>query len=51
MGVWDRLHVHLLALLRKAGQPETDMVVVDGVLLRTLEAGPVPKRAPRIAAT
>lgn len=46
MGIWDRLHVHLLGLLRKAGELELDTVVVDSVTVRAFgggeETGPNP---------
>lgn len=46
LGIWDRLHVHLLALLRKAGELELDTVVVDSVTVRAFgggeETGPSP---------
>ena len=29
-GIWDRLHADLLRLLRKAGELETDTVIIDG---------------------
>src|SRR5918994_638175 len=34
MGVWDRLHVDLLRLLRQAGKFDPDLVIVDAVLVR-----------------
>ena len=34
MNIWNRLHRHLLKLLRKAGELEQETVVVDGVTLR-----------------
>lgn len=46
LGIWDRLHVHLLGLLRKAGELELDTVVVDSVTVRAFgggeETGPNP---------
>lgn len=46
LGIWDRLHVHLLGLLRKAGELELDTVVVDSVTVRAFgggeETGPSP---------
>src|ERR1044072_5562126 len=38
-GVWDRLHADLLRLLRQAGKLDTDLVVVDGVLVRAFGGG------------
>jgi transposase len=32
MGVWDRLHVHMLALLRKLGQLDPHVAVIDSVV-------------------
>src|SRR3954464_3129169 len=34
MGVWDRLHVDLLRLLRRADKLDHDLVIVDAVLVR-----------------
>lgn len=39
MGVWDRLHVDLLRLLRQAGKLDPDLVIVDAVLVRAFGAG------------
>ena len=39
MGVWDRLHVDLLRLLRQAGKFDPDLVIVDAVLVRAFGAG------------
>ena len=39
MGVWDRLHVHLLKLLRKAGQLDTEVTIVDSVIVRAFGGG------------
>lgn len=39
LGVWDRLHLHLLKLLRKAGELEHDTVVVDSVTVRAFGGG------------
>ncbi len=45
-GIWDRVHADLLRLLREAGQLDTDLVVVDGVMVRAFgggdETGPSP---------
>ncbi len=38
-GTWDRLHADLLRLLRQAGKLDTDLVVVDGVLVRAFGGG------------
>lgn len=52
MGVWDRLHLHLLQLLRRAGELEHETVIVDGVLVRAHGGGeatgpsPVHRRKP-----
>jgi len=46
MGVWDRLHAHLLVLLRKAGVLDPHLAIVDSVLVRAFgggeETGPSP---------
>lgn len=39
MGIWDRLHVHLLKMLRRAGELEHETVIVDGVLVRAFGGG------------
>jgi transposase len=39
LGIWDRLHAHLLALLRKAGALELETVVVDSVIVRAFGGG------------
>ena len=39
MGVWDRLHVHLLKLLRKAGQFDPHIAIIDGVVVRAFGGG------------
>jgi transposase len=45
-GIWDRLHAHLLKLLRKAGLLDPDLAIVDSVLVRAFgggeETGPSP---------
>ncbi len=52
LGIWDRLHAHLLALLRKAGALELETVVVDSVIVRAFGGGentgpnPVDRRKP-----
>jgi transposase len=46
LGIWDRLHMHLLKLLRKAGELDPHVVIVDSVIVRALgggeETGPSP---------
>ena len=39
LGVWDRLHGHLLKLLRQSGQLDTDLVIVDSVVVRAFGGG------------
>src|SRR5262245_29131892 len=39
MGVWDRLHVDLLRLLRQADKLDPDLVIVDAVLVRAFGGG------------
>ncbi len=39
MGIWDRLHVHLLTLLRKAGQFDPHIAIIDGVVVRAFGGG------------
>jgi transposase len=52
LGLWDRLHVHLLALLRKSGRLEAGVAVADSVLVRAFGGGarsgpsPVDRRKP-----
>lgn len=45
-GVWDRLHAHLLAKLRKTGKLDPDVAIIDGVQVRAFgggeETGPSP---------
>ncbi|QEL16824.1 IS5 family transposase [Limnoglobus roseus] len=38
-GIWDRLHVDLLRLLRQAGKLDTDLVVIDSVYVRAFGGG------------
>lgn len=38
-GIWDRLHADLLRLLRRAGKLDTDVVIVDGVIVRAFGGG------------
>ena len=52
LGIWDRLHVDLLGLLKRAGQLAADTVLVDGVIVRAFGGGegtgpsPVGRRKP-----
>lgn len=39
MGIWDRLHVHLLKLLRQAGELDQHTAIVDGVIVRAFGGG------------
>jgi transposase len=39
LGVWDRLHVQLLKLLRTAGKFEPEVAIVDGVIVRAFGGG------------
>jgi transposase len=39
MGVWDRLHIDLLRLLRRADKLDPDLVIVDAVLVRAFGGG------------
>jgi transposase len=39
LGIWDRLHAHLLALLRKAGLLDPHLAIVDSVLVRAFGGG------------
>lgn len=39
LGIWDRLHAHLLKLLRKAGELEHETAVVDSVMVRAFGGG------------
>ena len=39
MGVWDRLHVDLLRLQRRADKPGPDSVIVDAVVVRAFGGG------------
>lgn len=39
LGIWDRLHAHLLALLRKADKLDPDWVIIDGVQVRAFGGG------------
>lgn len=38
-GIWDRLHADLLRLLRRADKLDTDVVIVDGVMVRAFGGG------------
>jgi transposase len=52
LGIWDRLHVHLLKLLRQADALEHEIVIVDSVIVRAFGGGeatgpsPVDRRKP-----
>ena len=52
MGIWDRLHVHLLTLLRKSDALESEIAIVDSVIVRAFGGGegtgpnPVDRRKP-----
>jgi transposase len=39
LGLWDRLRVHLLTLLRKAGRLDMDTTVIDSVMVRAFGGG------------
>lgn len=39
LGIWDRLHMHLLKLLHKTGKLDTHVVIVDSVIVRALGGG------------
>lgn len=39
LGIWDRLHMHLLTLLRKAGHLDVHTAIVDSVIVRALGGG------------
>lgn len=51
-GVWDRVHVHLLKLLNRAGELDHAVVIVDSVVVRAFGGGestgpsPVDRRKP-----
>jgi len=38
-GVWDDLHMHFLALLRRAGILEAELAIVDSVMVRAFGGG------------
>lgn len=38
-GIWDRLHLDLLAALKRAGRLDADTVVIDGVTVRAFGGG------------
>lgn len=46
LGIWDRLHLHLLTLLRRAGELEQETAIIDSVQVRAFgggeETGPSP---------
>jgi transposase len=39
LGIWDRLHVHLLTLLKKAGKLDPHIAIVDSVIVRAFGGG------------
>jgi transposase len=39
MGIWDRLHVQLLKLLRTTGKFDPDVAIIDGVIVRAFGGG------------
>src|SRR5690242_9111762 len=39
MGVWNRLHVDLLRMLRQADQLDPELVIVDAAILRAFGGG------------
>lgn len=39
LGIWNRLHMHLLNLLRKAGQFDPHIAIIDGVVVRAFGGG------------
>jgi transposase len=39
LGIWDRLHLHLLTLLRRAGELDLHTVIVDSVQVRAFGGG------------
>ena len=39
LGIWDRLHMHLLKLLHKAGELDLHVVIIDSVIVRALGGG------------
>lgn len=52
LGIWDRLHMHLLKLLRKRGELDPHTAIVDSVIVRAMGGGddtgpsPVDRRKP-----
>jgi len=46
MGVWDRLHADLLALLKRQGKLDEDVVVVDSVIVRAFGGGEMTGKSP-----
>jgi transposase len=38
-GIWERLHLHFLTVLRKAGVLEAELAVIDSVLVRAFGGG------------
>ena len=39
MGIWNRLHIHLLTLLRQAEALDSDIAIVDSVIVRAFGGG------------
>lgn len=39
LGIWDRLHMHLLRLLRKRGELDPHTAIVDSVIVRAMGGG------------
>jgi transposase len=39
LGIWDRLHMHLLKLLRRSGELDTHTAIVDAVIVRAFGGG------------
>ena len=39
LGIWDKIHMHMLELLKKAGQLDLETVCVDGVNVRAFGGG------------
>jgi transposase len=39
LGIWDRLHMHLLKLLRKTGKLDPHVAIIDSVIVRAFGGG------------
>jgi transposase len=39
IGIWNRLHIRLLELLRKAGKFDPEIAIIDGVIVRAFGGG------------